>query len=80
LIYVDRTNIKKQKRKEFRRRAAIEPIISHVTSDHRMQRTYLQGFAGDKINLLLACSAFNLKKWMNKTSCCFFYCLEWYLS
>ena len=56
---------KEQKRKKFRRRAAIEPIIGHVKSDHRMQRNYLKGFAGDEINLLLAASAFNLKKWMN---------------
>ena len=54
-----------QKRKKFRRRAAIEPIIGHVKSDHRMQRNYLKGFTGDEINLLLACTAFNLKKWMN---------------
>jgi IS5 family transposase len=57
---------KEQKRKKFRRRAAIEPIIGHVKSDHRMQRNYLKGFAGDEINLLLAASAFNLKKWMNR--------------
>ena len=56
---------KELKRKKFRRRAAIEPIIGHVKSDHRMQRNYLKGFMGDEINLLLACSAFNLKKWMN---------------
>ena len=56
---------KEQKRKKFRRRAAIEPIIGHVKSDHRMQRNYLKGFVGDEINLLLAASAFNLKKWMN---------------
>ena len=56
---------KEQKRKKFRRRAAIEPIIGHVKSDHRMQRNYLRGFTGDEINLLLACTAFNLKKWMN---------------
>ncbi len=54
-----------QKRKKFRRRAAIEPIIGHVKSDHRMQRNYLKGFIGDEMNLLLACTAFNLKKWMN---------------
>lgn len=57
---------KEQKRKKFRRRAAIEPIIGHVKSDHRMQRNYLKGFVGDEINLLLAASAFNLKKWMNR--------------
>ena len=56
---------KEQKRKKFRRRAAIEPIIGHVKSDHRMHRNYLKGFIGDEINLLLAASAFNLKKWMN---------------
>ena len=56
---------KEQKRKKFRRRAAIEPIIGHVKSDHRMQRNYLKGFVGDEINLLMAAAAFNLKKWMN---------------
>ena len=56
---------KEQKRKKFRKRAAIEPIIGHVKSDHRMQRNYLKGFIGDEINLLLAASAFNFKKWMN---------------
>ena len=56
---------KEQKRKKFRRRAAIEPIIGHVKSDHRMQKNYLKGFVGDEINLLLAATAFNLRKWMN---------------
>jgi len=56
---------KEQKRKKFRRRAAIEPIIGHMKSDHRLSRNYLKGFIGDEINLLLAASAFNFKKWMN---------------
>jgi IS5 family transposase len=29
-----------------------------------MQRNYLRGFVGDQINLYLAATAFNLKKWM----------------
>jgi len=53
------------KREKFKRRAAIEPIIGHLKSDHRMARNYLKGFIGDEINLLLAATAFNLKKWMN---------------
>ncbi len=53
------------KREKFKRRAAIEPIIGHLKSDYRMARNYLKGFIGDEINLLLAASAFNLKKWMN---------------
>jgi IS5 family transposase len=53
------------KRKKFRRRAAIEPIIGHLKSDYRFSRNYLKGFIGDEINLLLAASAWNLKKWIN---------------
>jgi len=55
---------KEIKREKFRRRAAIEPVIGHLKSDHRMARNYLKGFKGDEINLLLAATAFNLKKWM----------------
>ena len=56
---------KELKRKKFRRRAAIEPIIGHLKSDHRLSRNHLNGFIGDEINLLLAATAWNLKKWMN---------------
>ncbi len=52
------------KRQKFRRRAAIEPIIGHLKSDHRMARNFLKGFRGDEVNLLMAASVFNLKKWM----------------
>ncbi len=58
----EQINIKKEK---FRKRASIEPIIGHLKSDYRMARNYLKGFIGDEINLLLAATAFNLKKWMN---------------
>lgn len=54
-----------QKRKKFKRRAAIEPIIGHLKSDYRLSRNYLKGFIGDEINLLMAATAWNLKKWMN---------------
>ena len=52
------------KREKFRRRAAVEPVIGHLKSDHRMARNYLKGFVGDERNLLLAATVFNLKKWM----------------
>jgi len=61
----DTPYIKKQKRKKFRRRAAIEPVIGHLKSDHRLNRNYLKGIEGDRINLLLSAAAFNFKKWMN---------------
>ena len=56
---------KKNKREKFKRRAAIEPIIGHLKSDFRLARNYLKGFIGDQINLLLAATAWNLKKWIN---------------
>jgi IS5 family transposase len=51
-------------RKRFRRRAGIEPIIGHLKSDHRLKRNFLKGFVGDEINVLMAATAFNLRKWM----------------
>ena len=51
-------------RKRFRKRAGIEPVIGHLKSDHRLDRNYLKGFAGDQMNVLLAAPAFNFKKWM----------------
>ena len=53
-----------KKRKRCRRRAAIEPLIGHLKSDHRLGRCYLKGHIGDAINLLMAACAWNLKKWL----------------
>ena len=57
---------KEKKRKHCRRRAGIEPVIGHLKSDHRVARNYLKGQLGDQINFIMAASAFNMKKWMNK--------------
>lgn len=46
-----------------RRRAATEPIIGHLKTDHRMDRCRYKGFEGDVINVCLATVAWNLKKW-----------------
>lgn len=56
---------KSKSRKLFRKRAGIEPVIGHLKSDYRLGRNFLKGLAGDQINLLMAATAFNLKKWMN---------------
>lgn len=62
-----KTNYEKQKaRKRFRRRAAIEPIISHMKHQYRMLKNYLKGSFGDRINAMMAAAAYNFKKWMNK--------------
>ena len=57
---------KKKVRGRFRRRASIEPVIGHLKTDNRLSRNFLKGIAGDQINVMLAASAFNLKKWMRK--------------
>jgi IS5 family transposase len=53
-------------RQRFRRRAAIEPVISHLKHDYRLQRCFLKGFQGDNLNLMLAAAAWNFRKWMRE--------------
>lgn len=53
-------------KKSFRRRAAIEPTISHLKTDHRLGRNFYKGITGDNINVMLAAAAFNFKRMMNK--------------
>lgn len=57
--------IKKRKNK-IKRRSAIEPVISHLKSDHRLQRNFLKGVVGDASNLLMAACGFNFRKWIRK--------------
>lgn len=57
---------KQQKlKKSFRRRAAIEPVISHLKADHRLNRNFYKGIVGDNINIMLSAAAFNFKRMMN---------------
>ena len=58
-------NITKAERKKHSRRAAIEPVISHLKFDYRLMRNFLKGSIGDSINLLLSAAAFNFKRVMN---------------
>ena len=53
-------------RKQFKRRAAIEPVIGHLKTGHRVARNFYKGIKGDEINILLAAAAFNFKRMMNK--------------
>ncbi len=55
---------KEKKRALFRKRAAIEPIIGHLKSDHRLNRNFYKGLFGDAINVMLAAAAFNFKRAM----------------
>jgi transposase, IS5 family len=64
-------------RKLFRRRAAIEPLISHLKHHFRLLRCFLKGFQGDQINLTLAAAAWNFHKWMRQA---LIFCLRCLLS
>lgn len=46
-------------------RSGIEPIIGHLKQEHRLERNYLLGKIGDKINAVLAGCGFNLRKILN---------------
>jgi IS5 family transposase len=61
---------KAQKRKLCRSRAAIEPVISHLKHDHRMQRNFLKGVIGDHFNAVMAGAAFNCRKYMRQLFAC----------
>jgi transposase, IS5 family len=65
-------------KKQFRRRAAIEPINGHLKTDHRLNRNFYKGIIGDNINVMLAAAAFNFKRMMNKWKSSFCNLLENY--
>jgi len=46
----------------MKRRAAVEPSIGHLKSEHRLQRNRLKGGAGNAINAVLAAAAMNFHK------------------
>jgi IS5 family transposase len=48
-------------KKQMHRRQAIEPHIGHMKSDGRLDRNYLKGILGDKLNALLCGIGHNLR-------------------
>jgi len=57
-----RRNLPARLGKLRKRRSAIAPVIGPTKQDHRMNRTYLLGKVGDRINALLSGCAWTLKK------------------
>jgi IS5 family transposase len=51
-----------QIKREMRRRSAIEPVIGHLKSEHRMDRNYLAGRHGDASNAILAAVGYNFRR------------------
>jgi IS5 family transposase len=59
-------------KREMKRRAAVEPVIGHLKAEHRMDRNYLKGREGDRINAVLAAAGFNfslLLRWLAQLLC-----------
>lgn len=46
----------------MKRRAAVEPGIGHLKSEHRMDRNRLKGTQGDRINAILSAAGMNFHK------------------
>lgn len=75
----DKKQTKYQQKKlktAHRKRAAIEPVIGHLKTDHRLGRNFYKGIVGDNINIMLAAAAFNFKRMMNKWKTSFFVLLQ----
>ena len=45
----------------LKRRQAIEPLIGHTKSDHRMDRCWLQGALGDALHALTCAAGYNIR-------------------
>jgi len=49
-------------KRELRRRSAVEPVIGHLKSEHRMGRNYLWRRQGDAANAVLAAAGYNFRR------------------
>lgn len=58
--------MQRKEKKYFRKRAGIEPVISHLKADHRLSHNFYKGIFSDNINVMLAAAGFNFKRMMNK--------------
>jgi len=57
-----RRGLKAPLKKLLKRRSAIEPVIGHMKAEHSLDRNYLKGREGDRINAMLSGCGFNLRK------------------
>jgi IS5 family transposase len=58
-----------QIKRELRRRSAIEAVIGHCKSDGHLDRNFLHGRLGDRINAVMSAVGYNLRlilKWLRK--------------
>ena len=67
---------RRQDKLRCRRGSAIEAIIGHLKSDHRLGRNYLKGRLGDSVNGLLAGIGFNLRLLLREVAFLFSYSMD----
>jgi transposase, IS5 family len=60
-------------RKMMKRRSAIEPTIGHLKSDHRLERNFLWGKPGDRLNALMSAIGYNFCKLLRALACLVFF-------
>jgi IS5 family transposase len=53
-------------RRWYSRRSMIEPVIGHCKADNRLDRNYLKGVEGDRVNAILSACGFNIRKLLRK--------------
>jgi len=53
-------------RRWYSRRSMIEPVIGHCKADNRLDRNYLKGIEGDRVNTILSACGFNIRKLLRK--------------
>ena len=51
-----------QARRQLKRRQAIDPVIGHRKSDHRMNRCHLKGELGDSMHAVHCAAGCNIKR------------------
>jgi transposase, IS5 family len=63
-VYISgqKRRVTEQIKRELRRRSAVEPVIGHLKSDHRMDRNQIAHAAGDAINAVLAAAGYNFRR------------------
>lgn len=69
IVYRGKTKrINEQGRKLFKRRQAIEPIIDHLKSDHRMEHCLLRGETVDRLHTVLCAGGYTIKWLLHMTA------------
>ena len=54
--------------RRMKHRAAVEPSIGHLKTEHRLERNRLKGAAGNAVNAVLAAAAMNFQKLLRTVS------------